>query len=514
MNSIAVDYDGHLVISSRHLDEITKIHRQTGEIIWRLGGRHNQFEFVNEPYRFSYQHYARPVPGKPDSYTLFDNGNHRQPKFSRAVEYKLDTDAMTAEKTWEFRYTPDRYSSMMGNVQRLDNGNTMINWSTWPPLFANEVDAAGNVLFELIAHGTSSNRVRRYEWQGVATAPYLIAESRHDGVVLIFNKFGDENVREFIIYGGHSPDTMTSMDTTANTYAHLTRLESGATYYFKVCAVDSLGRKSEFSDQESIFFKRAVPGEDLVINGDFSDSDRNWTFLERDKARAVGRADDGIFSIDIEKGGSEYWNVQLVQKNIPLVQGHTYLFEFDAWADAPRIIEAKLAQDGSPWRNYSRTSPMAIKRGKKRYAFEFEMTSATDDNARVVINCGTSDIDCYFDNISVTEIVESKMSQSTPKPAKKILVSRNYPNPFNPNTTIQFELSENCFVILKIFDITGKHVKTLLQSNQSAGFHKVNWDGTNKDNHSVAAGVYFYQIEFIFSNGERKVSREKMSLVR
>ena len=56
-----------------------------GNIIWRLGGVHNQFTFVNDPsptgdqYGISYQHDARPVPGEPNHYTVFDDGNFHSP---------------------------------------------------------------------------------------------------------------------------------------------------------------------------------------------------------------------------------------------------------------------------------------------------------------------------------------------------------------------------------------------------------------------------------------------------
>ena len=72
MNAIAIDHDGHILISSRHLDEITKINRQTGEIIWRLGGRHDYFTWINDDERISHQHDIRVLPN--GNYTVFDNG--------------------------------------------------------------------------------------------------------------------------------------------------------------------------------------------------------------------------------------------------------------------------------------------------------------------------------------------------------------------------------------------------------------------------------------------------------
>jgi hypothetical protein len=119
MNSIAIDYDSNIVISSRHLSEVTKINRNTGEVMWRLGGQNNQFTLVDDTYEISYQHDARPVPGKPDHYTIFDNGNSRSPRFSRVVEFRIDTAAMTATKIWEYRHSPDHYTHWMGKTLLL-----------------------------------------------------------------------------------------------------------------------------------------------------------------------------------------------------------------------------------------------------------------------------------------------------------------------------------------------------------------------------------------------------------
>src|SRR5712671_5752461 len=58
-NSIDTDPDGNFILSSRHMNEVTKISRATGETLWRLGGRNNQFAFINDPIRFSHQHAVR-----------------------------------------------------------------------------------------------------------------------------------------------------------------------------------------------------------------------------------------------------------------------------------------------------------------------------------------------------------------------------------------------------------------------------------------------------------------------
>ncbi len=111
-NTIDIDADGNILLSSRHMDEITKIDHTTGAIIWRWGGKNNQFTFINDTLHFSHQHSIRKTPA--GTYILFDNGNFRTPAFSRALEYVLDEKAKTATLVWEYRHTPDIFSIAMG----------------------------------------------------------------------------------------------------------------------------------------------------------------------------------------------------------------------------------------------------------------------------------------------------------------------------------------------------------------------------------------------------------------
>ncbi len=163
-NAIDLDFDGNVLISSRHLDEITKINRQTGDIIWRLGGKNNQFNFVNDPLKFSHQHAIRKLSN--GNYLLFDNGNYHEPPFSRACEYRLDEANKTATLVWQFRNSPDVYGGAMGDAQRLPNGNTLIGWGAANPSVT-EVRPNGVKIFELtLPNGIFSYRAFRQTWDG------------------------------------------------------------------------------------------------------------------------------------------------------------------------------------------------------------------------------------------------------------------------------------------------------------------------------------------------------------
>ena len=80
---------------------------------------------------------------------------------------------------------------------------------------------------------------------------------------------------------------------------------------------------------------------------------------------------------------------------------------------------------------------------------------------------------------------------------------KNYPNPFNSNTIIDFYITNDSKVDLKIFDIMGNLVRNLVSYRMPSGLKKINWDGTNNNREDIAAGVYFYQLivnETLFSN--------------
>ena len=67
---------------------------------------------------------------------------------------------------------------------------------------------------------------------------------------------------------------------------------------------------------------------------------------------------------------------------------------------------------------------------------------------------------------------------------------QNYPNPFNPTTTFKYGLPKESNVTLKIFDILGREVATLVNEHQSTGYHQINWDAAGR-----SSGIYFYQIQ-------------------
>jgi flagellar hook assembly protein FlgD len=69
-------------------------------------------------------------------------------------------------------------------------------------------------------------------------------------------------------------------------------------------------------------------------------------------------------------------------------------------------------------------------------------------------------------------------------------LSQNYPNPFNPSTVVRFQLSVVSNVVLKVYDVMGREVQTLVNEKLSAGTYEVTFDGSN-----IPSGVYFYKMQ-------------------
>ena len=125
-NTICVDDDENILISNRNLSQVIKVDKNSGKIIWRLGGKSGDFKFLNDRYSgFSYQHAARRISN--GNILLFDNGRMHTPKQTRIAEYKIDEKNKTAELVWEY-LEKGIYAQCMGYVQELKNENRLITW--------------------------------------------------------------------------------------------------------------------------------------------------------------------------------------------------------------------------------------------------------------------------------------------------------------------------------------------------------------------------------------------------
>lgn len=126
-NSLDVDANGNILVSSRHLDEITLISKPSGKIIWRMGGKRNEFFLLGDSLWFTAQHYANFMPD--GNIALFDNATETPFGVARGMEIQVDTIGMTATVINTVPNSFGSKSEWMGSYQVLPDSHQLINWA-------------------------------------------------------------------------------------------------------------------------------------------------------------------------------------------------------------------------------------------------------------------------------------------------------------------------------------------------------------------------------------------------
>ncbi len=130
--------------------------------------------------------------------------------------------------------------------------------------------------------------------------------------------------------------------------------------------------------------------------------------------------------------------------------------------------------------------------------------TASDLGAGSIVEAGVDDFMAYN-----AEPPSTGIDTPAPAPAPAFRVLGNFPNPFNPTTEIRFETSAPGAVALKVFDLQGRLVRTLVEASLQSGSHQVGWDGRNQHGTPMASGIYFYRLE-----AAGQVQAERMVLAK
>ena len=168
-NAVALDTDGHLIVSFRNLGEVTKIHSETGAVLWRMGGRRNQFAFPDSPFPpFLRQHGVRVTA--PGELILLDNmGNAGD---SRAEHYVVDETARTARLSHSYASTPGVVTPTGGSVQSLPGGRVLVSFGVAGRV--EEYDASNRVRWRIDGNAGyvfRAQRIGSLYSPGVGSAP-------------------------------------------------------------------------------------------------------------------------------------------------------------------------------------------------------------------------------------------------------------------------------------------------------------------------------------------------------
>ena len=237
INSIDVDDDGNLLVNSRNTHTVYKLDRQTGEVIWRLGGRSNNFAIASGA-EFAWQHDARRQPD--GTLSIFDNeGPPDGGAQSRAIILALDEDARTASLQREYRHPSPLLATSQGSTQLLPNGNTFVGWGAEP--YVSEFSASGELLFDAqLGTDYVSYRAYRLPWTGAGDGRPSVAAARSGRETTVWASWnGDTRARFWVVLAGgdHGPlvpayaRTREGFETTLTVHGHPRRVAVRALAY-------------------------------------------------------------------------------------------------------------------------------------------------------------------------------------------------------------------------------------------------------------------------------------------
>jgi hypothetical protein len=92
------------------------------------------------------------------------------------------------------------------------------------------------------------------------------------------------------------------------------------------------------------------------------------------------------------------------------------------------------------------------------------------------------------------DMVAGSVQEKIPGVLKTFELEQNYPNPFNPQTTIQYQLPNECLVNVEIFNLVGQRIRLLISQIQGPGYAEVVWDGRDEQGKMMGSGVYLYSV--------------------
>lgn len=198
--------------------------------------------------------------------------------------------------------------------------------------------------------------------------------------------------------------------------------------YVRVYQRDSYDENVE-KEEEEIAFREPDENGNYINNGDFAEAedltdDENWKFLTAQGGAATAEIKDNEIFIDSTAAGSVDYGVQLVQPDVPLKKGATYLVTFDAYADEDRVMKVAVTAPTRDWIRYLDDTKLELTTTKQTYTYEFTMTGNDDPQGRLEYNMGNngSTAGIHISNVSVVKTNEVDLSDE----GNTVLADGNY----------------------------------------------------------------------------------------
>ncbi len=241
INSVSIDSDGNFLISSRNTWTIYKVRRATGAIIWRLGGKGNDFE-MGPGTHFYWQHHVRRVGGL---LTVFDDGaTPPEEPHSRALLLALDEAARSARLRRAYVHPAGLLAYYEGSVEILPNGHVFVGWGTEP--YYTEFAPDGSVVLDgRFPTNVQSYRAFKSAWAGAPSSPPAFAVDRDavGGIAVHASWNGATAVTHWQVLAGAGPSSLEPVATLARARFETAMTARTTGSYVAVSALDAKGRR-------------------------------------------------------------------------------------------------------------------------------------------------------------------------------------------------------------------------------------------------------------------------------
>jgi hypothetical protein len=213
LNSVSLTSDGNLLISSRNTSSVYKVDRDTGSVMWTLGGKRSSFK-MGSGTSFALQHDAVAQPD--GTITLFDDGAGppRIHSASRAIRLSLNDYTMTATLVRQYTHSPSLLADFEGGEQLLGDGDVFIGWGQQP--YISGFDSSGRQDFDAhFVSPTASYRAYRFQWTGSPpTNPAIGLRTSDNGTRTLYASWnGATDVSSWRALAGNSPGTLSAIAT-------------------------------------------------------------------------------------------------------------------------------------------------------------------------------------------------------------------------------------------------------------------------------------------------------------
>lgn len=249
-----------------------------------------------------------------------------------------------------------------------------------------------------------------------------------------------------------------------------------------------------------------LQAQDIIVDGTFDDSTGVWETEQYNGAAFEFDIENGVAQIIMDTQGANFYDPQLKQI-VTIETGWQYDISFDIYASTDSVaIQVWLQENHADWATLSSVTVTASNEWQT-YSFITDEIENDDDNAKITFVFGnvTPGDTILIDNVSMSySDGTSALEDREFIHPLTFSLSQNYPNPFNPITAINYNIPFTTPVMLKIFNLEGQQIATLVDEIQNPGEYSVNFYGSG-----LSSGIYFYKIDA----GEFSLTK-KMMLIK